>query len=132
MFRWTNYSSRAKTVPQHSGLFVLCSMLIVLSCSPCLAQTIVIEGSVTFSGGAVPEMANITLRSADGNVAKLIRVDSNGHYVVEDIPPGTYFMIFWGANVSEDRAGTFFRDDVVIQSDTPLPVTVNVVLQEPL
>ena len=102
-----------------------------LSWSVCLAQTPVIEGKVTFADGTVPKLAHVSLRSADGVVAKLTEVDSSGRYVFTDIPPGTYFMNFFGANIEEDRAGKLFRDDVVVGSGASRRVVVDVVLEEP-
>ncbi|NKQ55885.1 MFS transporter [Amycolatopsis sp. K13G38] len=61
-----------------------------------LTSAVVLAGTARTDGGrAVPD-ARITVLDADGNVAAVARTDSEGRYVISDLPEGDYTVVASG------------------------------------
>jgi protocatechuate 3,4-dioxygenase beta subunit len=75
-----------------------------------------IRGEVRAEGGTLPAGLQVIIRSATGGAHRLYgAVDERGHFVVENIPPGTYEISV--VTVGPDRTTSTYE---------PVPRTVNV------
>jgi hypothetical protein len=77
-----------------------------------------IRGEVRAEGGVLPEglTLRVTVNSATGGARRLSSaVDARGHFIIENIPPGTYEMSV--VTVGPDRTPSTYA---------PVPRTVNV------
>ena len=70
--------------------FFLGSMILVLTATFALAQTGSIQGTVTDSGGAVVQGAEITVRNQGSNAERTATSGGTGAYSVPSLPPGVY------------------------------------------
>ena len=61
-----------------------------------LTQSSAISGSVTFDAGPGSHIVGWTivgLYDTNGNLQKSVGADANGHYLADDVPPGTYYAV---------------------------------------
>ncbi|GAA5163678.1 MULTISPECIES: MFS transporter [Amycolatopsis] len=61
-----------------------------------LASAVVLAGTARTDGDRVVPDARITVLDAEGNVAAVARTDSEGRYVVSDLPEGDYTVVASG------------------------------------
>ncbi|MEC3975664.1 MFS transporter [Amycolatopsis sp. H20-H5] len=61
-----------------------------------LTSAILLSGLATTEGGRIVPDARITVLDGGGNVAAVARTDGEGHYVVSDLPAGTYTVVASG------------------------------------
>src|ERR1700737_4319830 len=75
----------------HRLRFLLGSILVVLVCAALsLAQTGSIQGTVTDSGGAVVQGAEITVRNVASNATRTVKSSGTGAFAVPDLTTGKY------------------------------------------
>ncbi len=91
------------------------------------ADTVTLQGTVTFPGGEAPLFVTITLGS--DTFSKEVGTDANGTYAFRDVPPGVYNLAAFGTGQS--KSGMFIQKGIQIKSDTPLPIIIDIVLSEP-
>jgi Carboxypeptidase regulatory-like domain len=74
----------------HTLRFVLGSVSLLLAATFALAQTGSIQGTVTDSGGAVVQGAEVTTKNLGSNAVRTVTSSGTGAYSVPALPPGAY------------------------------------------
>src|SRR6266478_9285742 len=69
---------------------ILGSIFLVLAATFALAQTGSIQGTVTDSGGAVVQGAEITVKNLGSNAVRTVTSSGTGAYSIPSLPPSTY------------------------------------------
>ena len=92
--------------------------VLALFATSAFAQTSIIQGSVTGVDGRAAQRAQVRLQSARGQQAPIIvKADSRGHFVANNIAPGPY-------NVSAVGAGGVTSPVQAIKVQPNKPVTI--------
>jgi hypothetical protein len=73
------------------------------------ATTGAIGGTITDSGGALLPAATVTVTSNDTNLARTVKSNNSGEYIVPQLQPGTYSATF-----TADGFGTYQENAIVV------------------
>ena len=82
-----------------------------------------IEGTVKDPQGAVVQNATVTVQNAATNFTRTATTGDTGHYLVSQLPPGTYEVKVTGANFK-----TLVVSNVVVAVGQTLPLDVQLQL----
>src|SRR6266481_1254181 len=90
-FRCDRDMSRVKRGDNMRSLrLTLGSIFLVLIATLAMAQTGSIQGTVTDSGGAVVQGAEITVKNLGSNAVRSVTSSGTGAYSIPSLPPSTY------------------------------------------
>ena len=93
--------------------------ILMLTATFALAQTASIQGTVTDSGGAVVQGAEITVRNVGSNALRTATSSGTGTYSVPSLPPGVYEVT---AKMASFKA--FHAPDVELAVGQALPLNI--------
>jgi hypothetical protein len=79
-----------------------------------------IEGIAVDSSGAVVPDAKVTIRSQASGLTQTVNTESNGHFIVPYLIPGTYDV-----SIQKDGFATTSLKDVVVSVGTTTPIAAN-------